>query len=199
MLIHNRRVVWSSRHRFYWRHTFGAACLMFAHSYLLLLLVFVSQAVIVRNRLEHIQPDGVWFIFEVSRFELNWIQWVNRTARCRQLGSKSQLSSHITWSATFIASAVNVFLSLIYLCNELVQTFLGLFVANFTQLFALLFRHSDFHFCERSLLCDFAVQDLFLCIHIVIAIEVDRLCSRCSIDHLLLHSFQIKLGLFLLR
>ena len=97
-----------------------------------------------------------------------------------------------------MATAVHVLFCLIDLCNELVQTLLGLFIANVAELFALLFRHSDFHFCERSLLCDFAIQDLLFCVHIVITVKVNRLGPRRRIHHLLLHSFQIKLGLFLL-
>ena len=171
---------------------------MFTHSDLLLLLVFVGQAVIVRNRLKHIQPDRVWFIFEVSWFKLNRIKGVNRTTRCRQLGPKTQLPTHISRFASLMATAVHVLFCLIDLCNEFVQTLLGLFVANFAELFALLFRHSDLHFGECSLLCDFAIQDLFFCVHIVVAVEVYRLGPSRRIDHLLLHSFQIKLGLFLL-
>ena len=196
MLIH--RILLCSRQSFNWRHSFWAARLMFLHCNLLLLLAFVSQAVIVWNRLEHVQPDRVWFIFEVPWFELYRIKGVDRTAWCRQLGSKPQLATHITGFTTFVASAVHILFGLIYLCNELIETLLGLFVANLTELFALLFRHSNFHFCECSLLRDFAHQDLLFRIHIVVTVKVYRLGPCRGIDYLLLHSFQIKLGLFLL-
>ena len=195
MLIHHVFVSW---HCFYWCYAFRAARLLFTHCDLLLLLVFVCQAVIVRNRLKHIQPDRVWFIFEVSRFKLDRIQGVNRTAGSCQLRSKAQLPTHISWFASLMTTAVHVLFCLIDLCYELVETLLGLFVAYFTQLFALLFRHSNLHFCEGSLLGDFAIEDLLFSVHIVITVKVYRLGPRRCIDYLLLHSFQIKLGLFLL-
>ena len=97
-----------------------------------------------------------------------------------------------------MTTAVDVLFCLIDLCYELVETLLGLFVAYFTKLFALLFRHSNLHFCEGSLLGDFAIEDLLFSVHIVITVKVYGLGPRRCIDYLLLHSFQIKLGLFLL-
>ena len=94
---------------------------------------------------------------------------------------------------------IHILLRLIYLRYEFVETFLGLFVANLTELFALFFRDSDLHFCEGALLRDFAIEDLLFRIHIVVAIKVDRLGPCRCIDHLLLHSFEVELGLLLLR
>ena len=91
-------------------------------------------------------------------------------------------------------------LCLFYLCDEVVETLTSLFILHFTNLFPVFLRHAYSHFCQIALfLVHRSIKNLFFSIHVIIAVEVDRLCSRCCILQVLLHTLDIKFLALLLR
>lgn len=56
-----------------------------------------------------------------------------------------------------------------------------------------MFRYLYFHLGQSALLFDIAREDLFLCVHVVIAVEVDCLCPGRCIAQILFHSFKVEL------
>ena len=88
-------------------------------------------------------------------------------------------------------------LILLDLVQELVEALLSLATLDLIQTLTVLLWHAYFHLGERALLFHVSSENLLLCIHVIIAIEVDCLRPSCCVTQVLLHFFNFELFMFL--
>lgn len=80
-------------------------------------------------------------------------------------------------------------LGLLDLRQEVLHRLLSLFAANLTNLFSVVFWHSDLHLRQVAiLLVDGPAKDLLFSVHVIIPIEVDSLRAGRSILQVLFHA-----------
>ena len=155
-------------------------------------ILVAGQAVVIGDCFEHVQPNVALLTFKVPRLELDSIQRAHCVARRGQIRAKTQSQVMATSLALLAVTSTffHVFLLvLFYLAKEGLQAVLGLPGLDVGEALSVLFRYLYFHLGQSALLFDIAREDLFLGVHVVIAVEVDCLCPRCCVAQILLHSF----------
>ena len=135
------------------------------------------QAVIARDCLKHVEPCLSLFAPKMTWFKLYWIQSFDRVTRSGQFRSQTESQAH-----TFRFTAMSLFHIIAFRCiqltYEIVETLLLMPRLNFFKLLSVFLGHSNSHLCQiGSLFSNGPAHYLLLCVHIVISIEVDCLCS----------------------
>ena len=149
-----------------------------------------GQAVIIGDRFKHVEPDIALLALEVSGLELDSVQRAHRVTRCRQIRAEAQSQIMATCSASLFHIFVLV---LFYLAQERLQAVLRLPLLDIGEPLSVLLRYLHFHLGQSALLFHISRKDLFLSVHVIIAVEVDCLCSGCCVAQILFHSFEVQL------
>jgi len=170
------------------------------HPVLEALRLGILQTVVVRDGFKHVKPHCALLAPKVSRFNLDAVERSHRPTGSCQLGAESKTNAHAARLArrkTF--ALLDVVLFVVFdLTQKLVETLFCLFGLHLVEGLSIVLGHSHFHLPQLTLLFDVAGEDLFLRVHVVVAIKIDRFGSCGRIPQVLLHLLNLELFSFLL-